>query len=326
MDESILDMLVVQRLACRPQELDESNELFFLRDDLLPVALGGNKVRIAREFIADMRAQKKDALLMYGDERSNLCRVLALLCSEEGIPCLMLASSSEEGKPSFNELIVRQLGVEIRQVEKDSIAEAVDTAMEDLRRKGFDPYYIYGSRYGTGNEAVAANAYAKVIGKISAWEEREGTEFDLIVVPCGTAATLGGLVAGSIAEGRRRDILGISISSRDEKRARSVLRDTVCAWLEKAGKDVPEDLDGLLQLDTSRKLGGYGVYNERVEQLISWMMEYNSIPLDPVYTGKALLGMLDHLAEHEVRGKRILFVHTGGLPLFFDYLNHRREG
>lgn len=296
------------------------NELYLLRDDQIPAALGGNKVRIAAEFIRDMHTQNADALIMYGDRKSNLCRVLALACQAEGIPCLMITASEPSENPAFNERIITGLGVEMLACEPGHIAEAVDQAFAQLRERGYTPYYIYGNRYGAGNEGTAANAYAKVYREICAWEEAHGTSFDLIVLPYGTGATHGGMIVGSLLAQDNREIVGISISSRPPERAVAVLADTVESWFIKAGKPCPEGFKDAIHLECGYNCGGYGAPDARVDQTIATMLKEAAIPMDPVYSGKAFLGMCDYLSEHNITGKRILFLHTGGLPIFFDHL------
>ncbi len=314
--------LVIQKLSS-PDAWAPSNEIYLLRDDLIPVALGGNKVRIAGEFLADMRSRGCDALIMYGDRQSNLCRVLALLCRAGGVPCLMVATSEAHNTTSFNERIIQDAGVEVLQCEKDGIAEAVDRAFELLASRGLRPYYIYGNRLGRGNEGVAAHAYARVYRAIVDWERSHNTTFDLIVTPYGTGATQGGLVAGSLLEGDGRSIVGISISSRPKERATEILVDAVCSWLDREGLGRPADLLDHIDLKTAYTLGGYGRFDQRVLDLIQAMMEQEGVPMDPTYSAKAFRGMLDYLADHHVEGARVLFVHTGSLPLFFDHLNAR---
>ena len=314
--------LTIQQHIALPHEAVADNDVSILRDDLLPFSFGGNKVRIARELVDDMRAQGKDALVMYGDRRSNLCRVLANLCFVEQIPCLMVATSEEEeGRPSFNERLVGRFDVPVVASEKSGIAAAVDSAMDLMRRDGHNPYYIYGTRLGTGNEGTIANAYAKVYRQLCSWEDAHDTHFDWIVTAYGTGGTHGGLVAGSLANGDERNVLGVSISSRPSGRALEVLKDTVLAWFAREGLDVPVDWESHILLDTDHTRGGYGRRDSRVDALIGWMLDHNSIPMDPTYTGKAFRGMLDYLSEHDIHDQRILFVHTGGLPLFFDYLH-----
>ena len=76
-------------------------------------------------------------------------------------------------------------------------------------------------------------------------------------------------------------------------------------------------------------LDGYGNYNSRIIDIIKQLLTQDSISLDTTYTGKAFWGMIEYLKEHSIESKTILFVHTGGLPLFFDKLatifNNRRR-
>lgn len=303
--------------------------LYIKRDDLLPCAFGGNKVRIAHEFLTDMFSRQADALIMYGDLRSNLCRVLSLLCREKGVPCLMVATSAAgaDATPSYNEEIIRRNSVDMLVCPKDGIAETIDEAFSKLRKEGRVPYYIYGDRTGTGNEGVAARAYQKAYGEICDWEGSHGLRFDLIFTPYGTGSTQGGLMCGSLEAEDGREIVGISISSRPPERARSVLEATVRDWYKKEGKPLPPQFERHVHLECGYTCGGYGARSKRVDQLIEEQLALNSIPLDPTYTGKALRGALDYLSDHDIRDKDMLFLHTGGLPLFFDYLGEgRRQG
>ena len=311
--------LIIQKLPDSHQ-LDSGNEVYLLREDQIPVALGGNKVRIAAEFIRDMYVQGANSLIMYGDRRSNLCRVLALACKAEQIPCLMITTSDPSAVPAFNERIITGLDIDIIQCEPGAIADAVDEAQKRLTDQGYRPYYIYGSRLGTGNEGTAANAYANVYKQILAWEDEHRVAFDLIVLPYGTGATQGGLVAGSVAAQDNREIVGISISSRTPQRAMSILADSVASWFDKEGITCPADYRQALHLECGYNCGGYGMPDKRVDETIRMMLQDAAIPLDPVYSGKAFLGMRDYLNDHGICNKRILFIHTGGLPIFFDHL------
>lgn len=79
---------------------DRGVRLYCKREDLLPFSLGGNKVRIGRAFFRDMQEKNKDCMIIYGNSRSNLCRVLANLCCAEKIPCYMICSSEENEEPT----------------------------------------------------------------------------------------------------------------------------------------------------------------------------------------------------------------------------------
>ena len=305
------------------------NRIFMKRDDLLPYALGGNKVRIALEFMKDMETTGADAMVIYGDLRSNLCRVLALMCAGRGIPAVMAASDASGehgGGPSFNEILIRQSGVRIVPARKGMIAGAVDEAMRLLEKEGRKPYYIYGSRLGTGRENVPVRAYRKVYDEISEQCLRDGRMIDLIALPCGTGATLAGLAVGRAAHihgnGFLRDtkILGISISSRDEQRAREAVRASVEAGLSEEELPPLSHFPDLCQLTCAYNAGGYGIANGKIRSVMRYLWTEYGVPSDPTYSAKAFSGLLDYLSDRGISGKSILFLHTGGTPLFYDEL------
>jgi D-cysteine desulfhydrase len=86
---------------------------------------------------------------------------------------------------------------------------------------------------------------------------------------------------------------------------------------------VPDGVDDALHIEFAYNCGGYGLYDEEVESTIERLLRTDGIPLDPTYTGKAYRGMLSYLDSQRIVGKNVLFLHTGGLPLFFDYLATR---
>lgn len=305
------------------KDTDEGRNRFFMkRDDLLPFSFGGNKVRIASEFLKDMRAEKCDAMIFYGDRRSNLCRVLSALCMREGIPSLMIATEENPGNgpEPFNSRLIGMTETKVLKCRKDGIAEAVDRAFDEMKRIGRKPYYIYGSRLGTGREGIAARAYAGAYGEIEEAEKSMGISFDCIFTPYGTGATQGGLIAGCLERGIKRKIVGISISSRSRERAMDILAKTVQDYFLKNGKETPPDIARSLELHTEYNCGGYGIHTDEVREMIARLMRTDAVPLDPTYTGKAYLGMKKYLRENGIADSNVLFLHTGGLPLYFDYL------
>ena len=70
---------------------------------------------------------------------------------------------------------------------------------------------------------------------------------------------------------------------------------------------------------------GYGKDDSRVIEIIERVLKKYGIPLDMTYTGKAFMGMQEYVRENQIKGKNILFIHTGGTPLFFDTLRKQKE-
>lgn len=297
------------------------NSFYIKRDDLLPFSLGGNKVRIAAEFLDDMERKGGNCLIMYGKSRSNLCRVLANACHVRGVPCMMVCSDDADGSrdETANSRLVALFGTEIIPCASNAIAPAVDEAFRRARDRGLVPYYIFGNRLGEGNEGVAARAYAKAYAEICHEERQMGLSFDYIFHASGAGSTQSGLVAGHLLAGDTRRIIGISVS-RDRERGSRILANGIRAFFSDAHLPLREGFEEEIHLEDAYLAGGYGKYDEGIRRVIRWMFMEEGIPLDPAYTGKAFAGMCAYVKEHDIRGKNILFLHTGGTPLFYDYL------
>lgn len=306
-------------------EEKDGNSLYMKREDLLPFSMGGNKVRIAEALLRDMEEKGCDSMIIYGSVHSNLCRVLSNFCYNRKIECTMICSHEEDEEESDtnNEILIRWSGTEIVHCAKTEIAHTVDEVMEKIKLRGKKPYYIYGSRLGTGNEGTLAAAYAEAYQEITAYEEKMGWEFDYIFCPSGTGATQAGLICGHLLAGDHKKIMGIMISSRETERAYGIVADSIRAYFEKSGQPLPEDFEQEIHLLDQYRQAGYGKYDERIIDCLRQEYLRNGIPMDPVYTAKAFWGMKEYLKEQKIRNQRILFLHTGGTPLFYDFLAKR---
>lgn len=293
---------------------NDNNELYVKRDDLLPFSFGGNKVRIAHAFLEDMRSQGKNCIVGYGNARSNLSRALANLCYQQGIPCHIISPADEDGTriDTFNSRMVQSFNAIFHYCTKTSVKDTVESVMKELQDKGLKPYYIYGDSTGKGNEHTPLKAYVEV------YQEIKG-QYDYIFLATGTGMTHGGLLAGKAKNSGNENIIGISVA-RTSAHETEVLHKTLLAYSERVEKiDIPE-----ITVIDDYLCGGYGKYDRNIEKVISTQMKQYGMPLDPTYTGKAFYGMLDYLKKNEIVGKKVLFIHTGGTPLYFDYLEGLR--
>lgn len=289
---------------------NDDNDLYIKRDDLIPFSFGGNKVRIAAEFIKDMEEQGKNCIVGYGNARSNLSRALANICYQRKIPCHIISPSDEDGTriDTFNSKMVQSFDAVFHYCSKTNVKSTVESVIEELKNKGLNPYYIYGDSNGNGNEHIPIKAYIKVYEEIK-------NRFDYIFLATGTGMTQGGLLAGKAKNNGREKIIGISVARSSDNEA-VILGNNLIAYSDRVENiDIPE----IIVVD-DYLCGGYGKYDRNIEKIISIQMRQNGIPLDPVYTGKAFYGMIDLLKKNNIRGKKVLFLHTGGTPLYFDYL------
>ena len=293
------------------------NRIYIKREDKLPFSFGGNKVRFAEAFIEDMKSQGKNAIISYGSKSSNLCRVMAQMCFDNHIPCAVVYSQNEENN-TCNSRIVSSLNVREYVCGKTSVSETVQKAIDDFVRDGFNPYYIYGNIKGEGNELTPANSYKAVFDEIIGFENENNLSFDYIFLATGTAATYSGLFIRACELQKHTKIIGISVA-RDKDKCTSVISNNLRTYFG-------ENFNGEITVTDEYLFGGYGKTSENELSEIDFIYDKYGIPLDPTYTGKAFFGMKEYLKKHNIQNKKVLFIHTGGYPLFCDYKGISLQG
>ena len=164
-------------------------------------------------------------------------------------------------------------------------------------------------RSGGGHGNIGTRAYDLAYEQIL----ESGLDFDYIFLASGTGTTHAGLICGKKRLGPASlKIVGISIA-RPNPRGGQVVADSVKSYCgEEAGEDLIFD-DGYL-------CGGYGKFDAAIDGTIHRMLAQHGLPLDPTYTGKAYHGMETYLKDHKIENKKVLFIHTGGTPLFYDWV------
>ena len=306
---------------------ENGNNIYIKRDDLLSFSYGGNKVRFAYEYLNDMRKKGCDAMIIYGGYTSNLCRILSQLCMEKGIPCAMVYNTddSDPENETLNASLIKKAGVQEFRCEKSGIAAAVQEAFDWFESKGLKAYYIHGNIYGEGNSHIPMKAAEDLFYEIKMQEDELGAHFSHIFLAGSTNATQAGLLAGEMSCDEKTAIVGISVNRNEARGKEVILKDLEeymhhfeVSWMRRM-QEIPDEI-----IFTDKyTCGGYGAVNEEITGLIRDIYEQYGIGLDPVYTGKAFLGMTKYLREHNIKSSDILFLHTGGTPLFLDFARGR---
>ncbi|WP_395015900.1 1-aminocyclopropane-1-carboxylate deaminase/D-cysteine desulfhydrase [Robinsoniella peoriensis] len=299
----------------------EGLDIYIKRDDLLPFSFGGNKARIAHEFYADMDNRGKNCMIGYGNARSNLSRALANINSYRGGDCHIISPADDDGKRILtnNSFMVHACGAYFHECSKQGVAETVEKVMQECEKDGMIPYYIYGDKYGNGNEAVPVRAYFKVYSEIMEQEKQLGIQFDYIFLATGTGMTQSGLLAGKEIAGRdNQKIVGISVARKTDEEI-DVIQKYLDIFFEE--KQILVKKNPEICILDEYLFGGYGKYTDGIKKTIRSMFVYNGIPLDPTYTGKGFYGMTEYLKMNDIKDVKVLFIHTGGIPLFFDNIN-----
>lgn len=288
------------------------NNFYIKRDDLIPVCLGGNKVRKAILMFQEIEKLNSDYIVTYGGSSSNHCRVIANMAASKKLKCLII-SPVEQKIYSNNKLISRMLDAEIVYCNLSEVSKTIDDTLEKLKFKGHRPFFIEGG----GHNLFGTEAYVLAYEEIKRYESRSKVSFDYIFHTSGTGTTQAGLVCGNIISNDNKKIIGISNARKNPYGGRVVL-ESANSYLKSRG--YPDIVIDKIDFIDDYVLEGYGTMNSEIVSLIKDILISDGIPLDPVYTGKSFWGMQKYIIENGINNKDILFVHTGGTPLFYDYL------
>ena len=285
------------------------NHLWVKREDLIPFSFGGNKARKAELFFREIDEGDYDCVVTYGSGSSNHCRVVANACCQRGLSCYVICPE-EASEESFNSLMVRRFGAEFSVVPTHEVHDTIERKLYHLKEFGRRPYFIAGGGHGN----IGTEAYVQCYREIKAQENEMGVRFDYVFFASGTGTTQAGLICGQLMEHDERTIVGISIA-RKNPHGRNVVLDSAREYTKGAFSE--RELQAATHF-VDDYASGYGVANEQVLKTIDYALKTYGIPLDTTYTGKAFMGMSEYLKE--IRNKNVLFIHTGGTPLFFDAL------
>lgn len=276
-----------------------------VRDDLFPEIGGGNKARKALEYESDVLDKGADALITTGGIQSNHCRAIALLCARRGWKCKIVYHGTRERFESEkgNALVVRMCGAETEFVGESEISSAMDNAMLDFRGRGFSPYYVRGG----GHDICGGIAYVKAVSELVA---SSFTAPDYIFHASGTGSTQAGLLVGLEKVGwESTKVVGISVARNAERGTR-----VISEFSEKLAEHCGVEFDSAKIIFTDKyTCGGYEKYSSELKLFTSDVARETGILFDTTYSGKALHGMFEYIAENNLFSKRILFWHTGGI-------------
>lgn len=293
--------------------LYSDNHLWMKREDLIPFSFGGNKARKAELFFREVDKGSYDCVVTYGSSSSNHCRIIANECCRRGLDCFII-SPEEASEQTFNSRMMEVFGAEITTVPVKDVHDTIEDKLDSLRKDGRKPFFIEGGGHGN----IGTEAYVQCYEEIRKQEDVLNVHFDYIFFASGTGTTQAGLVCGQLLNHDERKIIGISIA-RKNPRGRNVVLDSIRSYLgDKYSEEEIQNAAIFIDDYTS----GYGKDDRRVTGTIINVLKEYGIPLDATYTGKAFMGMSEYLRNNNIKDRNILFIHTGGTPLFFDALEH----
>lgn len=308
MDQKCFQPTLIQKLS---EKLNKNN-FFIKRDDLIPYSFGGNKTRKAVLFFKELEKLGCDCVVTYGSSSSNHCRVVANIAASKNIPCFII-SPNETSKKTFNSQMIKLFSAEIISCPVSEVKDTIDRKLTELKAVGYTPYFILGGGHGN----LGTKAYVDAYEEIRDYEMVQSIHFDYIFHTSGTGTTQAGLVCGQVMNEDTRYIIGISNARKNPYGGQVVLA-SVNSYLDSIGKEnvTSETIDFI----DDYVLDGYGSYNKSILNTIKEVLIQEGISLDTTYTGKAFWGMKEYIKKNQITDKNILFIHTGGTPLFFDDL------
>ena len=298
--------------------------IFIKRDDLDGLGLGGNKLRKLEYAMAEAREEGATAVITTGAVQSNHCRLVTAAANKLGLKTHLVLVGEEPLIATGNLLLDKILGAaEIHYVVKPdaygSIKEGsdpVDEKVQEIKKRlifqGDKPYYIPNGCRPLHGALGYANCVREIVDQLYDYNLSPTS----IITACGSASTQGGLLLGSklYCQGMTQ-VIGISIShSKDEliKKIKEAL-DDACSFLGLECKTTQE----VIVYDNY--LGdGYGLPTQAMKEAVELVSRKEGIILDPVYTGKAMAGLIDLVHKGQFRKEEaVVFIHTGGVPGLF---------
>lgn len=298
------------------------SSIYFKRDDMLGLlAAGGNKVRKLEFVVADALEKGADALITCGAVQSNHCRLTLAAARKEGLQCHLVLEERVPGsfKPqgSGNHFLYQLMGAEsIRVVPGGAdMKREMEFAAGELREKGGRPYIIPGG----ASNPLGALGYVACAEEILAQAFQEGLRIDRVVCASGSAGTQAGLLVGFWGNNSGIPVVGINVSRPKEAQEELVwalAKET--AQLAGCTGQIPREE----VLCFGDYVGpGYSIPTREMVEAVELVARTEGILLDPVYTGKAMAGLVDLVRKGFFSKKEnVIFVHTGGSPTLFAYM------
>jgi len=303
-------------------------DIYIKRDDTTPLAFGGNKLRKLEFLAADALRQGADTLVTAGAIQSNHVRQTAAVAARLGLRCSALlenptGTTCADYLHSGNRLLLDLFDTQAELVANlDNANEQLQALAERLRGEGRKPYVVPIG----GSNPLGALGYVRAGLELAQQGEAMGLDFSAVVLASGSAGTHGGLALALAHAMPQTPVVGVTVSRSVEAQMPKVAA-LIDGTAELLDVEVPTGQTGqtgqTIELWDEYFAPRYGESNQAGMEAIRLLASMEGILLDPVYTGKAMAGLLDGIRRQRFDGNGpLVFLHTGGAPALFAY----REG
>jgi len=301
-------------------------EIWIKRDDLTGLALGGNKLRKLDFFMADALRQDADCVVTMGPLQSNHVRLTAAASRACGLDCYAVLLGDPPPSAKGNFLLDQMLGLKcihvsgsMNQVPFDFVDRKIQETITRLEKEGRRPYLVPTGGIGPLGEL----GYCLAVEEMVVQTQRLGIPFEHVVVTVGSRGTIAGLLLGIARLNLRTKVTGISANIEGTCESFGIPPPDEMA--AEAGKLIGLDLKVPM---TNYKIfydyvgKGYAIPTDSGIEALKLAARAEALLLDPVYTGKAMAGLVDLIRTgYFTRKDTVIFVHSGGTPgLFLDLI------
>jgi L-cysteate sulfo-lyase len=279
------------------------NDLWIKRDDLTGLGGGGNKVRKLEWTCGAALADGATVLVTTGAPQSNHARLTAAAAARLGLDVVLVLAGSPGSSRSGNLALDGLFGARVvwaGAADDQTLGSIAAQVAEDLRQRGAVPALI---PFG-GSSVLGARGYAECGRELLAQKPDLGA----VVVAVGSGGTMAGLID---ALGSAR-VLGVHCGAiADPARTVSELASGL------SGAPVaPDDL----RLRFDQVGDGYSALTEETMAALTLAARTEGIVLDPIYTGRAMAGLIAAAKDGEIAGGQpTIFLHSGGMPGLFGH-------
>lgn len=286
-------------------------EIFIKRDDLTGLGPGGNKARKLEFLFGDALSKDADTIITAGACQSNHCCQTAAAAARAGVDCHLIFIGPEDSRLLGNRFLDKLFGAKEHWIPSISkLEEKYLELQQTLAASGKKPYVIPIG----GSNAVGSLGYVAAMSELNAQIMQIGEHFDYLVFATGSGGTHAGIVVGAKVAGISTSLIPISVAYRSE----SVFKFSEHTLM------LAHDLTKLCNIelpltaqDFQINYGycgrGYGSFGEPELEAISLLGRTEGILVDPVYTGKAMAGLISMARNGQFKKTdKVLFLHTGG--------------
>lgn len=292
-------------------------EIYIKRDDLTGLALGGNKTRKLDYFLGDAVEKGCDVLITVGAQQSNHCRQTAAAAAQYGLQCHLVLGGHQPDEFNGNLLLDKLLGAHLHFCGNLRKGEKIPEIVDELSAIGKSPYVI---PYG-GSNSIGTLGFVTAIEELKLQMKAMDLHFSHIIFASSSGGTQAGLIVGKALHHLDTEILGIGID-KDEIEGMS-LETFVLKLANATALKLNLDMNfhkNDIYLNNNFLGEGYGIVSEAEKEAIDLLARSEGILLDPVYTAKAMAGLIDLIRKQQFYKKdKVLFWHTGGTPALFPY-------